>query len=101
LALLWQVQFMKDKEIAQLDQELTPEEKTRLIRILLGSPERWDEADSRFAMKLYGVAPDLSTQGIVDFLEGAVRKCRERGEPVPRSLLTVLAKLRKKAKQRS
>ena len=90
---------MTDEEIG--DQALSPEEKTRLIQILLGPPERWDEADSRFAMKIYGVDPDLSTQGMVDILEGAVRKCRERGEPVPRSLLNVLAKFKHKAKRPS
>ena len=92
---------MSDEEIGESNQELSWEEKTRLVQILLGPPEDWDEADSRFAMKLYGVEPDLTPQGIVDILEGAVRKCRERGETVPRSLLTVLAKSKKKLKRRS
>jgi hypothetical protein len=92
---------LNDEEIAESDQELSWEEKTRLIQLLLGPPERWDEADSRFAMKIYGVEPHLTTQGIVDILEGAVRKCRERDEPVPRSLLKVLAKFKKRAKGHS
>jgi hypothetical protein len=92
---------MTDKEIAQLGRELTPEEKTRLIRILCGPADHWDDAAGEFAMKLYGVEPNLSADDVVEILEGAVRKSRERKEPVPRSLLNVLTKLRKKAKARS
>lgn len=92
---------MTDEEIAQLAQELTPEEKTRLIRILCGPAEDWDDAAGEFAMKLYGVDPNLSADGVVAILEGAVRKSRERGERVPRSLLNVLTKVRKRAKARS
>ena len=91
---------MTDEEIAQLAQELTPKEKTRLVRILCGPAEEWDDAAGEFAMKLYGVDPNLSADGLVQILEGAVRRCRARGERVPRSLLNVLTKLRKKAKAR-
>ena len=91
---------MADEEIAQLDQELSSEEKTRLIRLLCGPAEEWDEDDSEFAMNLYGVEPNLSTADVVKILDGAVRKCRQRGERVPRKLLSQLAKLRKKAKAR-
>ncbi len=89
---------MKDEENTESDHELSSEEKTRIIEILLGPPEEWDEADSQFAMKIHGVDPNLSPQGLVDIVEGAVRKSRQRGEPVPRSLLKVLTKLRKKTK---
>jgi hypothetical protein len=92
---------LTDKEIAQLNRELSPEEMSDRIEMICGPAEDWDDADSEFAMRLYGIEPNLSPQGIVDILEGAVRKFRERGEPVPRSLLKVLSKLRKKAKQRS
>lgn len=91
---------MTDEEIAQLGRELSPEEKARLIRVLCGPAEDWDDADGEFAMKLYGVDPNLSADRLVEIIEGAVRKSRERGEPVPRSLLNVLGKLKKKAKQR-
>lgn len=92
---------MTDEEIAQLNRELSPEEMSDLIRMICGPVEDWDEADSEFAMKLYGVEPNLSTADVVKIIDDAVRISRERGEPVPRSLLNVLAKLRKKAKQRS
>ncbi len=92
---------MTDEEIAQLDQELTPEEKTRLIRILCGPAEQWDDADSEFAMELYGVDPNLSARGLAKIVEGTIRKFRERGEELPQSLLNVLAKLQKKAKNSS
>jgi len=92
---------MADEQIAQLDQELSSEEKTRLIRLLCGPPEDWDEVDSEFAMKIYGVEPNLSTADVVKILDSAVRKCRQRGERVPRKLLNHLAKLKKKAKARS
>ena len=78
--------------------ELTDEQVRKLIRMLLGPEEEWDDADSEFAMKLCGVDPNLSTDGLVEILEGAVRKSRARGESVPRSLLNVLTKLRKKAR---
>jgi hypothetical protein len=92
---------MTDEEIAQLDQELSSEEKTRLIRILCGPAENWDDADSEFAMKIYGVDPNLSARGLVKIVEGTITKFREQGERVPRSLLNVLGKLKKKAKARS
>jgi hypothetical protein len=78
--------------------ELTDEQLGKLVRMLLGPAEDWDDADSEFAMKIYGVDPNLSADGLVEIVEGAVHKSRERGEPVPRPLLNVLAKLRKKAK---
>jgi hypothetical protein len=93
-----EVHNVTDEEIAQLDQELTPEEKTRLIRILCGPEEHWDKADGEFVMKLYGVEPNDPAFSIVTIVEGAIRKFRERGLDVPQSLLNVLAKLKNKAK---
>jgi hypothetical protein len=95
-----EVQIMTDDEIAQLGQELNSEEKARLIRVLCGPAEDWDDVEGEFAMKLYGVDPNLSAERVAEIVEGAVRKARERGESVPRSLLNVLGKLRKKAKPR-
>gem|GEM_PF-3104852 len=89
---------MTDEELAQLGRELNSEEKARLIKVLCGPAEDWDDAAGEFAMKLYGVDPNLSADGLVEILEGAVRKSRERGERVPRSLLNVLTKVRRKAK---
>jgi hypothetical protein len=88
--------LVTDKEIAQLDRKLNSEEKTALIRALLGPEENWDDADSEFAMKLYGVDPNLSAVEMVEIIEGTIRKFRERDEEVPQSLLNVLAQLQKK-----
>lgn len=88
---------MTDDEIAQLGQELNLEEKTRLIRVLCGPAEDWDDAAGEFAMKIYGVEPNLSAIQMLEIIEGTIRKFHEQDEEVPQSLLNVLAQLRKKA----
>ena len=88
---------MTDEEIAQLGQELNSEEKARLIRVLCGPAEDWDDAAGEFAMKIYGVEPNLSAIQMVEIIEGTIRKFHEQDEEVPQSLLNVLAQLRKKA----
>jgi hypothetical protein len=88
---------MTDEEIAQLGQELNSEEKARLIRVLCGPPEDWDDVEGEFTMKLYGVDPNLSARDLVKIVEGTIRKFRERGEEVPPSLINVLTKLQKKS----
>jgi DNA-binding GntR family transcriptional regulator len=92
---------MTDEEIAQLGQELNSEEKARLIRVLCGPAEDWDDAAGEFAMKIYGVDPNLSAIEMVEIIEGTIRKFRERDEEVPQSLQNVLAQLRKEGEQPS
>jgi len=86
-----------DEEIAQLAHELTPDEKTRLIEVLCGPSEDWDDAAGEFAMKLYGIDPNDPRFSTVALIEGVIRKFHEREEEVPESLLNVLRQLQEKS----
>jgi len=69
---------MTDEEIAQLGRELSSEEKARLIRVLCGPAEDWDDVEGEFAMKLYGVDPNLSADRLVEIIEGCPQIPRTR-----------------------
>jgi hypothetical protein len=67
--------------------------------VLLGPEEDWDEADSEFVMKLFGVEPDLSTKEMFDLVFGIIQKFEKEREEVPSSLTNMLAQLASKLKR--
>ncbi len=81
------------------DESMSAADIAHIVRVLLGPEEKWDEADSRFAMKLYGVEPDLSTKEMFDFVLGIVKKFEEEREEVPSTFISMLTKLASKLKR--
>ncbi len=81
------------------DESMTAAEIAHIARVLLGPEEDWDEADSRFAMKLYGIEPDLSTKEMFDFVLGIVKKFEEEREEVPSTFINMLTHLAGKLKR--
>lgn len=88
---------MTDEEIVQLARNLNPDEKTRLIQILCGSEESWNEADGEFVMKLYRIKTGNSAVAAKALADYVVQEMRQCGEEVPQPLLDMLARLEKKA----
>jgi hypothetical protein len=74
-------------------------EIAHIARVLLGPEENWDEADSRLAMRLYGIEPDLSTKEMFDFVLGIVKKFEEEREEVPSVFINLLTQLASKLKR--
>jgi hypothetical protein len=70
-----------------------------IARDLLGPEETWDDADSEFAMRLFGVEPNLSTKEIFDLILGVIEKFEKNNEKVPPSLVNVLTQLANKLKR--
>lgn len=81
------------------DESMSAAEIAHIARVLLGPEENWDEADSEFVMKLFGVEPELSTKEMFDLVLGMVKKFNQEREEVPPSLTNMLTKLASKLKR--
>jgi hypothetical protein len=81
------------------DGSMSAAEIAHVARVLLGPEEDWDEADSEFVMKLFGVEPDLSTKEMFDLVFGIIQKFEKEREEVPSSLTNMLAQLASKLKR--
>jgi|GEM_PF-2648381 len=81
------------------DESMSAAEIAHIVRLLLGPEEKWDEATGAFAMKLYGIEPDLSTKEMFDFVLGIVKKFEEEREEVPSAFINLLTQLASKLKR--
>jgi len=72
---------------------MSPAEIAHIVRLLLGPEENWDEADSEFAMRLYGLEPNLSTKEMFDFVLAITKKFEKEREEVPSTFINMLTRL--------
>jgi hypothetical protein len=75
------------------DESMSPTEIAHIVRLLLGPEEKWDEADSEFAMRLYGLEPNLSTKEMFDFVLAITKKFEKEREEVPSTFINMLTRL--------
>ena len=81
------------------DESMSPAEIAHIVRLLLGPEEKWDEADSEFAMRLYGVEPNLSTKEMFDFVLAITKKFEKEREEVPSNFINMLTRLASELKR--
>lgn len=81
------------------DESMSAAEIAHMARVLLGPEENWDEADSEFVMKLFGVEADLPTREMFDLVLGIIQKFEKEQEKVPSSLTNMLTQLASKLKR--
>jgi len=81
------------------DESMSAAEIAHMARVLLGPEENWDEADSEFVMKLFGVEPDLSEKEMFDLVLGIIQKFEKEREEVPSTFTNMLTQLAGKLKR--
>jgi len=80
---------MTNEDWAQLAQQLTPEQKDRLIEILFGPEEDWSEVACESVLRLCGVDPQPNPTVARDMVRSIVREKQDRGEDVEPGLLNL------------
>jgi hypothetical protein len=88
---------MTHEEVDALAELLTPDQKIKLIALLWGPDEGWDEAACEFVNRLYGFDPKLDYLVARDMIKNIVQEQRDRGGSVNPDLLLLLKDLEKRA----
>jgi accessory colonization factor AcfC len=88
---------MTNEDWAQLAQQLTPEQKDKLIGILFGPEEDWSEVASESVLRLYGVDPQPNPTVARDMVRSIIHEKRGRGENIEPELLNLLDDLENRA----
>ena len=78
---------MPQKELT----ELTDEQLGKLVRMLLGPEEEWDDFAAEFVLQVYGVDPADSGSYMKNMLDKIVQKKKEQGKPISQMLLDLVA----------
>ena len=84
---------MTNEDLVQLAEQLTPEQKEKLIAIICGPEEDWSEVDREIVLRLYGVDPEPDPVLAREIVSSIIRKRREQGEEVEEGLLNLLHEL--------
>lgn len=88
---------MTNKDCAQLAQQLTPDQKDKLIGTLFGPEEDWSDVGCEIVLKLYGADPEPDPVGARDIVRSIVREKQDRHENIDQELLRLLDELEKDA----
>ena len=88
---------MTNEDWTQLAQQLTPEQKDKLIGILFGPEEDWSEVACESVLKLCGVDPQPDPAVARNMVRSIIREKRDRGEDVEPGLLNLLDDLENRA----
>jgi hypothetical protein len=88
---------MTNEDWAQLAQQLTPEQKDKLIGILFGPEEDWSEVARESVLRLYDVDPQPDPTVARDMVRSIVREKQDRGEDVEPGLFNLLDDLENRA----
>lgn len=79
-------------------QQPDPRRLAKLLRIMLGPEEQWDDAATDLALELRGIDSDEAPVRLVKLIEREISSRTERGEAVPTNLSEVLLNLRSQYK---
>ncbi|MDX6500486.1 MAG: hypothetical protein QOG23_3746 [Blastocatellia bacterium] len=88
---------MTNEDWTQLAQQLTPEQKDKLIGVLFGPEEDWSEVGCEIVLKLYGANPKPDLVAARDIVRNIVREKQDRHENIEQKLLNLLDELEKDA----
>ena len=69
----------------------------KLLRMLIGPEDEWDEASVEFVLELQGIDPAAVKDDFREMLEREVEGRKAKGEDVPQAMLNALASLRRKS----
>jgi hypothetical protein len=81
-------------------QQPDPRRLAKLLRIMLGPDEQWDDAATHLALELRGIDSEGAPLRLVKLIEREIRSRTERGEAVSANLSEALLKLRSQYKMR-
>ena len=90
---------MTNEDWAQLAQQLTPEQKDKLIGILFGPEEDWSEVACESVLRLYDIDPQPDPTVARDMVRSIIHEKQDRGEDVETELLSLLDDLENRAAQ--
>jgi hypothetical protein len=75
-------------------QEIDPRPSAKLLRIMLGPEEEWDDDATHLALELCGIDSEEAPTRLVKLIEREISTRTDRGETIPNSLSDVLVQLR-------
>ena len=75
-------------------QKTDPRPSAKLLRIMLGPEEEWDDDATHLALELRGINSEEAPIQLVKLIEGEINTRADRGETIPNSLSDVLVQLR-------
>src|SRR5258708_23158740 len=79
-------------------QQPDPRRLAKLLRIMVGPEEQWDDAATHLALELRGIDSEEAPVRLVKLIEREISSRTERGEAVPTNLSEVLLNLRSQYK---
>jgi hypothetical protein len=76
--------------MAKKDQSLSAAEIEKVIDVVLGPEEDWNEAAAEYALRLYGADPTTSSKDARDLILRLMKSAAENGEDIPSGFMDIL-----------
>jgi hypothetical protein len=64
-----------------------------ILRVVLGPPEHWDEADADYVLEMYGIDPAEAPSRLAQLIQREIDSRTQTGEEVPAGLSALHSKL--------
>jgi|ERR1041385_2110874 hypothetical protein len=76
--------------MAKKDQSLSAAEIEKVIDVVLGPEEDWNEAAAEYVLRLYGADPSTSSKDATDLILRLMKSAAEKGEDIPPGFMDIL-----------